>query len=560
MSTTSGDELLSRVATDDFGSVSPSVYETGRLIRTAPWLDGHRERLTYLLKSQRPDGSWGPPDGYGLVPTLSSVDALLSEVDRSGSALDRGQIIAAANRGLHVLIESLGGHHLSTTPDTIAVEFIVPWLVEEVNGHLVRLRESPVAGLDSWCDARLTPPPDLDPTDLVRIRHAVRQDRPVPEKLWHTLEVLGADIRNARSVIPTDGRIGASPAATAAWLTWCRPGSHPDSVQYLLTMQARFGGPVPSVAPITIFERAWVISALVGSGMRVTVPPAVVTSLRAAFGDAGVPAGIGLPTDSDDTAGALHALALLGSPRQVDALWAYEANSHFQCFLGERTPSTTTNAHIVDALLDDSGRDGGQRRRVAVSRITRWLLDLQEANGSWWDKWHASPYYATVCCVQALARTRDPIVEPALCGAVDWVIGTQNADGSWGRWQATVEESAYALQIIVRAGSLVDTSVATDAVARGYLWLLAQPDDGTDPHPLWHDKDLYEPIAVVQAARIAASHMAAGYLDSQVGWPAGVEQWRLYRGGEPDEQRPLSIQVPPHSRIGFASHRYGRPT
>lgn len=69
--TTEADELVTSLMLRPWGQVSPSVYETGRLVSLAPWLTGHRERLDYLISTQRPDGSWGAPDGYGVVPTLS---------------------------------------------------------------------------------------------------------------------------------------------------------------------------------------------------------------------------------------------------------------------------------------------------------------------------------------------------------------------------------------------------------------------------------------------------------------------------------------------------------
>jgi halimadienyl-diphosphate synthase len=69
-------------------------------------------------------------------------------------------------------------------------------------------------------------------------------------------------------------------------------------------------------------------------------------SLHAAFGEWGVAAGVGLPLDSDDTAVTLYALAQLGSPRSLDHLLAYQVDKHL-CFSDERTPSISTNAHVL---------------------------------------------------------------------------------------------------------------------------------------------------------------------------------------------------------------------
>src|SRR5205814_1748241 len=77
-------ELLDGLVAEPAGQVSPSVYETGRVVALAPWLTGHVMRVVYLVTTQRPDGRWGPADdGYALVPTLSATDALLSALPGS---------------------------------------------------------------------------------------------------------------------------------------------------------------------------------------------------------------------------------------------------------------------------------------------------------------------------------------------------------------------------------------------------------------------------------------------------------------------------------------------
>jgi halimadienyl-diphosphate synthase len=139
------------------------------------------------------------------------------------------------------------------------------------------------------------------------------------------------------------------------------------------------------------------------------------------------------------------------------------------------------------------------------------LIDHQRPDGSWLDKWHASAFYATACCALALAEFEPARARPALARAVEWVLGTQRADGSWGRWRGTVEETAYAVQILARAGGRDRASAVAAAVARGCAFL-AGPDAPADPasHPgLWHAKDLYAPVGVVRAARLAAVNLGA---------------------------------------------------
>jgi halimadienyl-diphosphate synthase len=506
--TLAGQEVLRQAAADDFGAVTPSVYETSRILRTARWLAGHGSRLRFVVRSQNPDGSWGQPDGYDLVPTLAATEALLAELREppAEGAPTRGELLACATAGLRALRRWLD-RPAQPPPDTIGVETLAPWLIAEINGQLARLVTDPVAGLDGWEGAALPPLAGLDDGVRHALREAVRGGHGLPHKYWHGLEVLGSEARRAPFVHPTAGVVGSSPAATAAWLGPAPPADDP-SARYLDALQRRHGGPVPGVAPITVFERAWVVCSLAGSGMTVVPPPSVVEHLRGALGPTGAPAGSSLMTDADDTAGVLHALALAGWPQTSACLRAYQGNEYFLCIVGERTPSTSTNAHVLDALLDDVALDAWHRPHAAIGTVTDWLLAQQDADGSWLDKWHASRYYATACAVLALRRVRSRAAAHASRRAVGWVLRTQRPDGSWGRWTGTAEETAYGVQVLLSEPDGVTEPVARAAL-EGLRFLAAHRRGGVTDAPLWHDKDLYTPVTVVAAATLAAMYQAA---------------------------------------------------
>ncbi len=423
--------LLAELTDDPWSGVTPSVYETARLVVHAPWLGGHDARIRYLVGAQHPDGTWGGPAEYALVPTLSAVDALLQV----------GQH-APAHRGLKALYRLL--RRPPRLPDTVAVELIVPALAESL-------------GLRSPFDTRPL--------------HALRS-RPLPEKLWHTLEIFGP----RPEVRTVNGIVAASPAATAVQLGGPRPG---ESLAYLEKVQARHGGPVPAGVPVPLFERSWIIVALRSAGLDLHVPEATIDLIHAAFGPDGAAGGPGLPADTDDTATALHALALCDSPRATGVLDKYREARYFACFPAERTPSTSTNAHVLQALGEDE-------------LLEEWLRDMQEPDGYWRDKWHASPYYATACVVNALHGNKK---------ATDWVLRNQRDDGSWGRWEGTYEETAYAIRILSHSRQDVSEAMICGAQFM-HEW-------GQRPHPpLWHDKDLYTPTRIVQAEGRAALHLA----------------------------------------------------
>jgi halimadienyl-diphosphate synthase len=486
--------LWRTVYNQPWGQMSPSIYETGRLVALAPWLRGNTDRLRFLVRTARGDGGWGRPGPYGLVPTLSAVDAALAAIRRR-DAVPPG-LPAALERGLAFLAGAL--HGPLDLPDTPAIEVIVPSLVSSVNAHLQGLGRS----------GPLPVPPGLPD-----IAVALRSYPTLPIKALHSLEVLDASPALVRGLVPTPpGSVGASPAATATWLAAHEPDRRDgESLRYLEALSDLYQGPVPSVVPIGTFETAWIGAWLLEAG--VAVPSHFRTILSGSLGPAGTSGGPGLPPDGDTTSVVLAVLSRLGHEPDLDCLLAYDGGGHFLTWAGERTASVTTNAHVLDVLGDRltrrpalAGRYGGARRRVVA-----WLVGQQRDDGSWTDKWHASPYYATASCTLALSRFGGASSRPAVARAVRWLVETQYPDGSWGLWRPTAEETAYAVHALAgRRHALRDRGVDR-AVSCGRAWLLwwtggglyrTVPDD--DEPALWHDKDLYRPVAIVRAAVLSA--------------------------------------------------------
>ncbi|GLY20405.1 prenyltransferase/squalene oxidase repeat-containing protein [Micromonospora sp. NBRC 101691] len=527
---TAARELVGEMTATPTGQSSVSVYETGRLVSLSPWLTLHAERIRYLLDAEHPRGGWGGPGGYGLVPTLSATEGLLAALrrgDLAGTPAQRRGAVAAVDRGLSVLGERLAAVPASALPDMPAIDLIVPALVEALTVHLDAVREDPSPELERWRGVapRLSLPPGMTPTRLARVRAALASGHPLPDKLMHALEVTGPAARRAAGVVPVGpGTVGASPAATAAWL------GVPDATTstaraYLEGVVRQHGGPVPCTSPISVFERSWVLSTLSRAGVPVTVPPSVLASLLDTLGPAGTATAPGLPVDADTTSVTLYALARAGHPVDPSSLWSFDTGEHFCTWPKEDGASITTNAHVLDAFGWHWRHTGERSRQLAsvVRRLTTWLTDRQAPEGSWSsDRWHASPYYATSCAVLALhGYGVGAAVEPAVRRAVHWVLAGQHPDGSWGRWGGTAEETAYALQVLLSAGQTTSERCA-EAIGRGWRWLVTMA--GTDGEPaLWHDKDLYRPSLIVRSAVL------------------GVTWWgRRCAGPEPVETGPSS--------------------
>ncbi|MGW8953931.1 prenyltransferase/squalene oxidase repeat-containing protein [Streptomyces sp. NPDC055709] len=343
-------------------------------------------------------------------------------------------------------------------------------------------------------------PDGIDPVMHRRTAERVRRRGSIPDKLLHSYESIASCCPPLGT--PPGGRdclVGGSPAATAAWIAASGgPRRNLPLVRRLEASTAEHGGgPVSCPTPISTFERLWIRYAEEGAGQlrdRSRVA-AELTSLLRPEGVSGAP---GLVPDADDTATAIYLLARLGQPVNTRALRRFETPSHFACYPGEDTPSPSANAHVLEALGEASPGDHTARRK-----ISDWLAAGQHPDGSWSDKWHASPYYAVYCCAPALRRYgTGAAADAAVRRALAWLRATRREDGSWGRWGGSAEETAYALLALARCGALQrkDTEKALIHLAAG--------DMTTTPPSLWHDKDLYCPIRVVDACVHAAQRLA----------------------------------------------------
>jgi halimadienyl-diphosphate synthase len=279
---------------------------------------------------------------------------------------------------------------------------------------------------------------------------------------------------------------------------------------------------MPSSHPADTFEVAWVLHFLQQGGQRldtkrISTHRILIDWLQECLAEEGASfaRADGLPADVDDTAMVLAVLQRSGLQVPLDRLWHFETPQHFVSYAGERISSTTANAHVLEALVSARPlpRDQFLRHRRATRKVVDYLFDQRDPRGFWMDKWHLSPYYATLSCVLALARAPLPAVHRQLLLTLDWLLDTQDETGGWRPGAATAEETAYALLAMRTLGKMLPfhrPECSRRALESGRRWLdapgrLEGSSSALMAAPaLWIDKSTYAPARVIRAAILAA--------------------------------------------------------
>jgi squalene-hopene/tetraprenyl-beta-curcumene cyclase len=154
-------------------------------------------------------------------------------------------------------------------------------------------------------------------------------------------------------------------------------------------------------------------------------------------------------------------------------------------------PSADVTAHVVEMLAAAGQADG-----VPARRGIRWLLDHQEADGSWFGRWGANYVYGTGAAVPALVAAGMRPDSAPIRRAVRWLADHQNDDGGWGedlrsyvdpawigRGTSTASQTAWALLALLAAGESTGEESAS-TVERGVRWLVdTQRPDGSWDEP-----------------------------------------------------------------------------
>jgi squalene-hopene/tetraprenyl-beta-curcumene cyclase len=154
-------------------------------------------------------------------------------------------------------------------------------------------------------------------------------------------------------------------------------------------------------------------------------------------------------------------------------------------------PTSDVTARVVTVLA----LIGRPKDKDALERALAYLREQQEPDGSWFGRWGTNYIYGTWSVLTALAQARIGSDDPALHGAVDWLKRQQHGDGGWGESNDSYEsktqkiastpfQTAWALLALLAAGE-----VRSDAARRGAEFLMrTRQEDG-----LWRDPSFTAP-------------------------------------------------------------------
>jgi halimadienyl-diphosphate synthase len=301
------------------------------------------------------------------------------------------------------------------------------------------------------------------------------------------------DIENLQE---DNGSVGVSPSATAYFATYIKKGDD-VSLNYLRKIRNPDGG-MPNVAPFDVFEIGWTLwnlSLIPNLDFADKLKPHLEFLSNAWLPKVGIGFAAGYSVkDSDDTALVFETLLRYGIEKDLAGVLSYEEKDHFRCFDMEVNPSISANIHVVGALA----HAGLDKNNASVQKTLNFLRKSRDQFLPFWaDKWHSSPYYATSHAIIACAGIDSELVYES----VEWILKTQNRNGSWGTYFPTAEETAYAIQALWVWDQKV-ARVPKRALKNGARWLKENMDNSYPP--LWIGKCLYSPNLVIRSAVISA--------------------------------------------------------
>ncbi len=484
-------ELLEKVGTDNISSTS---YDTAWIARLKD-VDAELGNcaLEWICENQHKDGSWGAafPFYYHdkVVCTLSAMIALTykgrrqqdkERIRRGLEALD--WITAGATQGLQ----------LDSNGATVGFEVITPTLVAEAEqlGIIKQQKERILGKLAHLRELKMRKLQGLKISRFITVAHSAEMTG--KDKL---------DLLDVEHLQEKNGSVGASPAATAHFALYVKPGDQ-SALNYLSQIIKSHQGGAPALSPFETFECVWVLWNLSITNLYQTdkvVASACDTHMDYLEKNWKPGEGLGLSKfysvpDADDTIVAYELLSKFGRKPELDAVLQYEDKDWFRCYHYEANPSVDVNIHALGALKEA----GCDKWHPSVQKALNFIRAHRLHDRYWLDKWNLSPYYTTAHLVITANNYDDQLCEDA----IQWILETQEPNGSWGFFNVpTAEETAYCIQALATWQKYSGKSFR-EQIKRAGSWL---SENCEPPYPpLWIGKSLYCPEILVKSGLLSA--------------------------------------------------------
>jgi squalene-hopene/tetraprenyl-beta-curcumene cyclase len=100
-------------------------------------------------------------------------------------------------------------------------------------------------------------------------------------------------------------------------------------------------------------------------------------------------------------------------------------------------------ADITARILELLGHEQYPLDHPQVKRALEFLRGKQEADGSWYGRWGVNYVYGTWQVLRGLKLLGHPMHEPWLLKARDWLESVQHADGGWGERCNTYDDPVF---------------------------------------------------------------------------------------------------------------------
>ncbi|KAJ5614595.1 hypothetical protein N7528_008249 [Penicillium herquei] len=514
------DLLASRDKKYNFGTVVNSIYDTAWISMVSKKSSAHDwafpECFQFLCREQAEDGGWGNP--ISLVERISctfvSLLAIKTHLRPSGiSQEERVKLQRRADNAVDFIRASLPSWDIDSLDTTLpmAMELWFPVVVERLEAedvvfdipgldHLMQMREEKLSRF---------------PVDTLYQRQGLIQPSPL-----FTLEgfIGRVDFDRLRHQ-KVMGSMFTSPASTAVYLMECSEWDI-EAEEYLQHVVEgsiiKNNRSVPTIFPTSTFDIDWIFSIFLDGGLNLdtlksdVVSPLMDMILKCLDDQDGI---IGaerlLCPEPDSTAMALRVLDAVGIRRSVKPMIdCFEGSLNYFTYKGERDPSISTNAHVLQALVlySTSGE-----YTLSVEKCIRYICK------TWWnsrsfiqDKWAFIDFLSALGekrvddLSDSLLKAQLPLV---LIQAIARTLLAQNTDGSWGSGSFR-ENTAYAIMILKSTWRMpfetCDLKQFCDqAIRKGQAFIYANMETPFSDYN-WNGKCVYGLLSISRAAALSA--------------------------------------------------------